>query len=245
MIRQNVTCRLPLRARGYFWVVDARRVDRDSSPGLHRVAPPPVRWSDALHRKGKNPVAVRPNPTAAAPPGGSSPKRPIAGYLRSATELEGDSLRRQIEAIVRYARDHGMQLTRLYCDECGSGLRIDGRTGLWQLFRDIECGAGDFGAVLLLDPSRWSRSPDPEHGLVLEDRCRKAGIDVHYCAGDPFGDEIPVSTLVRKIERALARNYARKLTDPGRPRAGLMNRANAVDRPAGRDSGPGNSADAE
>ena len=181
-----------------------------------------------------------------------SPKRPVAGYLRSATQVEGDSLRKQLEAVLRYACHRGMQLTRIYCDECRGSLRIDNRPGLRQLFRDIECGAGDFRAVLLLDPSRWSQVPDPELGLVLEDRCRKAGIDVHYCAGNPFGDEIPVSTLVRSIERAMVRDYPRKLTDPRRPRAGLVKRANAggrsgsaVDRPAGRNSGPGNAAGAE
>ena len=158
-------------------------------------------------------VAARRIPNGVAQAAHLAPEHPVAGYVHAATQLEGDSLRKQLEAVLRYARHRGMQLIRIYCDECRGSLRIDNRPGLRQLFRDIECGAGDFGAVLLLDPSRWSRSPDPEHGLVLEDRCKRAGIDVHYCAGDPFGDELPVSTLVRSIERAMVRDYPRKLTE--------------------------------
>ena len=194
-------------------------------------------------------VAARRIPYGVAQTAHVSPERPVAGYLRSANELEGDSLRKQLEAVLRYARDHGMQLIRIYCDECRSGLRIDDRPGLRQLFRDIEGGAGDFGALLLLDPSRWSRSLDPEHGPFLEDRCRKAGVEVHYCVGDPFGDEIRISTLVRSIERCMVRDYARKLTDPRQPRAGLLKRrigtgdcGSGVDRSAGTDTGPDNAA---
>ena len=102
-------------------------------------------------------VAVRRNSNGVAETGQLSPKRPVAGYLRSATEPEGDALRIQLEAVVRYARDHDMQLIRIYCDECRSALRVDGRTALQQMFRDIESGDGDFDAILLLDSSRWGR----------------------------------------------------------------------------------------
>ena len=193
-------------------MVDARRVHRDSPPGLHCVAPPPVRWSDALHRRGKNPVAARPNPIAAVQPGRSSPKRPVAGYLRSAKELEGDSLRRQIEVIVRYARDHGMLLTRLYCDECGSSLRIDGRTGLQQLFRDIEGGLGDFDTILLLDPSRWGRFQNPDQSACIEYACRQARIEVRYCAEEHLADEERAwSATASRLKRFMADEYGREL----------------------------------
>ena len=169
-------------------------------------------------------VADRRISNGVAQPGQLSPKRPVAGYLRSATQLEGESLRKQLEAIVRYARDHDMQLIRVYCDECGSGLRRDGRSGLQQMFRDIESGAGDFDAVLLLDPSRWSRFQEPDQSACLEYACGTAGIEVHYCAEGLFDDQTPISTIVKSIKRAMAREYARELTNPKQRRAGLLER---------------------
>ena len=162
-------------------------------------------------------VAVRRTPNGVAPPDPLSPKRPVAGYLRSATQLEGDSLRKQLEAVLRYARDRDMQLIRIYCDECSSGLPIDGRPGLRHLFRDIESSANDFDTVLLLDPSRWSRS---FRGPLLEDRCRKFGIQVRYCAEGLDGDETPVSTIFRELKRAMAREYGRELAARRREAAG-------------------------
>ena len=173
-------------------------------------------------------VAARRIPNGVAQSAHLAPERPVAGYLRSATELEGDSLRKQLEAVLRYARDRGMQLVRIYCDECRSGLRIDDRPGLRQLFRDIECGAGGFRAVLLLDPSRWRRSPDPEHGLVLEDRCRKFGIEVHYCAEWLDDDKTLESAVVHGLRRYMAKQRARILAARRRDAAGVPTRDNAA-----------------
>ena len=152
-----------------------------------------------------------PHLKSGAPPGGPSQKRPVAAYLRSATQLEGDPLRKQLEAIVPYARDHGMQLIRVYCDECGSGLRNGGRSGLQQMFRDIESGPRDFDALLMLDRSRWGRFQNPDRGACLEFDCKKAGIEVHYCAEEPADGEIDWSAITKKLKRVMANEYEREL----------------------------------
>ena len=148
-------------------------------------------------------MAIHPNLKGDAQPAQPSPKRPAAAYLRSATQLEGDSLRNQFEAIVRYARHHDMQLVRIYCDECSSGLRIDGRPGLQQMFRDIRNRADDFDAVLLLDPSRWGRFPNPDQNAFLDLARRTPGIEVHYCAEHLSDDPIAISTIVKSIQHAV------------------------------------------
>ena len=176
----------------------------------------------------------------------------MAGYLRSATQLEGEPLRNQLEAVLRYARDRHMQLVRIYCDECGSGLRIDGRSGLQQMFRDIESGESDFDALLLLDPSRWGRFQGPDDAACLEYLCRTGGIEIHYCAEGLMDDQIAISTLIKSVKRATVREYPRKLTDPRQPRRGLLKRGIAagdygsrLDRPAWPDTGPRNAAGAD
>ena len=190
-------------------------------------------------------MTAHPDLNVVAPPPRLSPKRPVAGYLRSANQLEGDTLRGQLEAVIRYARDHDMQIVRVYCDECGSGLRRGGRSSLRQMFRDIESGADDFDAILLFDPSRWGRFQEPDRGACLEHACLTAGIEVHYCAEGLSDDDSPFSAIIKAIERSMVRDYARQLTDPGRRRFGLRagiavadgNGSPAGDS-AGRDDGP-------
>ena len=163
-----------------------------------------------MRKKGEISVAFNPNPRTAARPGRLASKRLVAGYLRSATQLEGDTLHEQLEAIVRFARDRDMQLMRIYCDECGSGLTTDGRSALQQMLRDLEIGAGDFDAVLLLDPSRWSRFHTPDQAACLEFACRRARIDVHYCAEGFDEDETPLSGISKSLKRHMANECGRE-----------------------------------
>ena len=137
--------------------------------------------------------------------------RPVAGYLRSATELRGESLQRQLEAVLRYARDHEMQVIRFYCDECGSGFRIDNRPGLAQLFRDVASDACDFDAVLLLDPSRWGRFPFAHDVITGEFARANSAVEIHYCF-DPPDDagEVSVSDVAEFLKRTMAREYGRE-----------------------------------
>ena len=178
-------------------------------------------------------MTLGPNLKTGAPPGGLSRKRPVAAYLRSATQLEGDVLRKQLEAIVPYARDHGMQLIRVYCDECGSGLRNGGRSGLRQMFRDIESGARDFDALLMLDRSRWGRFQNPDRGACLEFDCKKAGIEVHYCAEAPADDEIDLSAMTKMLKRVMANEYIRELAARRRQTASTSASPDAANEDAG------------
>ena len=150
-------------------------------------------------------MAAHSSLNAVAPPGWRSPDRPVAGYLRSATQLQGDSLQRQLEAVLRYARDHDMQLTRFYCDECGGGLRIDNRPGLAQLFRDLTSDACDFDAVLLLDPSRWGRFPFAHDVITGEFARANSAVEIHYCFDPPDdAEEISASDVAEFLKRAMA-----------------------------------------
>lgn len=169
-------------------------------------------------------MTLHPKHEDADRPGRLAPQSPVAGFLRSASPLEGDTLRKQLEAIVRYARDQDLQLVRLYCDELGYGVRIDGRSGLQQMFRDIEGGEADFDALLLLDPGHSDALLDPNDVAALEYLCLTGDIEIHYCAEGRSENKIRVSATVESIERATARECARELADPGQPRAGPSHR---------------------
>ena len=153
-----------------------------------------------------------PSTSGGAQPGQPSPKhRRAAGYARSATTPNPESIQRQIEAIGRYADGHGMHVVRIYRDEGKSGLRMDDRPGLQQLFRDAG-NCGKFDAVLLLDPSRWGRFIDAHEIVADEFTRRNADIEIHYCAEQFAQDHSPVFSIVQAIKRGMAREYDRELS---------------------------------
>ena len=187
-------------------------------------------------------MSLGPDLKTVPPQGEPSRERPVAAYLRSATQLEGDALRKQLEAIVPYARDHGMQLIRVYCDECGSGLRNGGPSGLQQMFRDIESGTRDFDVLLMLDPSRWGRFQNPDQGASLEFECRNAGIEVHYCAEAPPDGEIDLSSATKMLKHVMANEYLRELAARQRHTADTSTSADASNEGTGSCDKPGEDA---
>ena len=91
-------------------------------------------------------------------------------------------------------------------------MRIDGRLALQKLIRDVETGAADFQIILVYDVSRWGRFQDADESAYYEYICRRAGIQVAYCAEQFENDGSPVSTIVKGVKRAMAGEYSRELS---------------------------------
>ncbi len=133
-------------------------------------------------------------------------------YVRMSTEHQKYSTENQGDAIRRYAVERGIEIVRTYADDGKSGLRLDGRNGLKQLFDDVQNGRADFGAILVYDVSRWGRFQDADESAYYEYVCRRAGIAVHYCAEQFENDGSPISTIVKGVKRAMAGEYSRELS---------------------------------
>src|SRR5712664_4022981 len=128
------------------------------------------------------------------------------------TEHQQYSTENQREGIRQYAEQRGMVIVSTYTDAGKSGLRIDGRDALKQLIHDVEQGRADFKAILVYDVSRWGRFQDADESAYYEYICRRAKIDVHYCAEQFENDGSPVSTIVKGVKRAMAGEYSRELS---------------------------------
>lgn len=128
------------------------------------------------------------------------------------TEHQQYSTDNQQQAVREYAEHRGMIIARSYVDAGKSGLRIDGRDALKQLIRDVEEGKADFEIILVYDVSRWGRFQDADESAYYEYICRRAGIEVHYCAEQFENDNSPVSTIVKGVKRAMAGEYSRELS---------------------------------
>ena len=78
---------------------------------------------------------------------------------------------------------------------------------------DVESGAADFNVILVYDVSRWERFQDADESAYYESICKRAGINVAYCAEQFENDGSPVSTIVKGVKRAMAGEYSRELSD--------------------------------
>lgn len=133
-------------------------------------------------------------------------------YVRMSTEHQQYSTENQHDKIREYAAARSIDIIRTYADEGKSGLRMDGRKALQQLIRDVEEGAADFQVILVYDVSRWGRFQDADESAYYEYICRRAGIQVAYCAEQFENDGSPVSTIVKGVKRAMAGEYSRELS---------------------------------
>ena len=105
-----------------------------------------------------------------------------------------------------------MVIVRTYADAGKSGLRIEGRDALKELIHDVENKRADFDVILVYDVSRWGRFQDADESAYYEYICRRAKIEVHYCAEQFENDGSPVSTIVKGVKRAMAGEYSRELS---------------------------------
>lgn len=135
-----------------------------------------------------------------------------AQYVRMSTEHQQYSTQNQTDKIRDYADKRGIQIVKTYADEGKSGLSIGGRVALQQLIQDVETGAAQFNTILVYDVSRWGRFQDADESAYYEYICKRAGIQVTYCAEQFENDGSPVSTIVKGVKRAMAGEYSRELS---------------------------------
>ena len=128
------------------------------------------------------------------------------------TEHQRYSIENQADIIAEYAKRQDFEIVRTYADHGKSGLRIEGRASLRQLLTDVESGEAGFTAILVYDVSRWGRFQDADESAYYEYICRRAGIDVRYCAEQFENDGSIASTIVKTVKRAMAGEYSRELS---------------------------------
>lgn len=135
-----------------------------------------------------------------------------AAYVRMSTEHQQYSTENQLDTIRLYAVTHSLEIIKVYKDAGKSGLRLEGRDALKQLFSDVETGCAHYSTVLVYDVSRWGRFQDPDVSASYEVRCRQAGVSVQYCAEQFTNDGSPVSNIVKSVKRMMAGEYSRELS---------------------------------
>ena len=80
------------------------------------------------------------------------------------------------------------------------------------MIADVNSGVAEFSVILVYDVTRWGRFQDTDESAYYEYRCRKAGMQVAYCAEQFENDGSPTSTIVKSVKRAIAGEYSRELS---------------------------------
>ena len=135
-----------------------------------------------------------------------------AQYVRMSTEHQQYSTSNQEDIIREYAQRRGFEIVRTYADEGKSGLNVAGRQALRHMIDDVQTGRADYSAILAYDVSRWGRFQDADESAYYEYLCKRAGIEVHYCAEQFENDGGPTSTIIKSVKRAMAGEYSRELS---------------------------------
>jgi DNA invertase Pin-like site-specific DNA recombinase len=143
---------------------------------------------------------------------GDPPKVRAAEYVRMSTEHQKYSTDNQSEAIHLWAERRGYEIVQTYADEGKSGLNLGGRRALQRLLQDVEDGTANFKALIVYDVSRWGRFQDLDEAASYELRCRRAGVQVHYCAEQFENDGSVGSSIIKTVKRAMAGEYSRELS---------------------------------
>ncbi len=134
-----------------------------------------------------------------------------AMYVRMSTEHQQYSTENQADAIQKYASRRNLVVVKTFVDHGRSGLTLSGRSGLRELLEEVQSGTADYEAILVYDVSRWGRFQDSDESAYYEYRCKRAHVQVHYCA-EPFeNDGSPLSALLKTIKRSMAAEYSREL----------------------------------
>ncbi|MGF6288742.1 recombinase family protein [Paraburkholderia youngii] len=146
---------------------------------------------------------------------GTSPSlagRFAAQYVRMSTDFQQYSTENQKRIIAEFAVTQGLTVVSTYEDAGKSGVSLKGRQALAQLLQDVQSPDRAFSVVLVYDVSRWGRFQDVDESAHYEYICRRAGVQVVYCA-EMFGwDGSPTAALMKAIKRAMAGEYSRELS---------------------------------
>jgi DNA invertase Pin-like site-specific DNA recombinase len=128
------------------------------------------------------------------------------------TDYRRYSPENQKQVMADYAASKNIHIARTYEDSGKSGLTLRERPALAKLLRDVGDLNRDFGTLLVYDISRWGRFQDVDESAYYEYVCRRAGVQVVYCA-EPFdNDGSPSSSILKTLKRAMAGEYSRELS---------------------------------
>ena len=123
-------------------------------------------------------------------------------YVRVSTTEQSKkfSLRAQEEALRQYSDEEGLEVVRVYADQC-SGMHWEGQTELMELIQAAE--RGEFGVLAITERDRLTR--DPDGASILKYIFAKKGVRLAVLNEPALSSKNPSEELIDGIISLIAR----------------------------------------
>lgn len=139
--------------------------------------------------------------------------RAVAYYRHSAQDRQENSIPIQQDQVRQWAREHGVEIIREFCDAGKSGLDSEGRPAFTEMMEEWIKQRSDFEYVLCLDVSRWGRFQDIDLSAQFSAICKKHKKQVIYTTIGKPRENDPLYPVYVQFERFRAAQYSRELSD--------------------------------
>ena len=136
----------------------------------------------------------------------------VVQYVRMSSDMQKLSIENQCAANEKYARMHDMEIIDTYRDEAKSGLRIENRSGIKKLLKDVQERSKNFQAVLVYDVSRWGRFQNTDEAAYHDYHCRLHGAPIIYVAENIPNDGSPINSVWIAFMRGMAGQAVKDLS---------------------------------
>jgi DNA invertase Pin-like site-specific DNA recombinase len=139
--------------------------------------------------------------------------RAVAYYRHSAQDRQENSIPIQQDQVRAWAKQHGVEIIREFCDAGRSGLDSEGRPAFTEMMDEWIAKRNDFEYVLCLDVSRWGRFQDIDLSAQFSAICKKNKKQVIYTTIGKPKENDPLYPVYVQFERFRAAQYSRELSD--------------------------------
>jgi DNA invertase Pin-like site-specific DNA recombinase len=124
-----------------------------------------------------------------------------AAYLRKSTHRQEDSIERQREAVLTYAKHRGYELTGApYIDEGIAGDVFDRRPAFQKLLRDAA--GGKFDVIVCDEPSRLSRQHPVDVIELMVAPLRRCGVKLDSASKGPVDYDSLAGLILLTVHQA-------------------------------------------
>ena len=138
----------------------------------------------------------------------SKEKRFAWAYLRRSTDRQEQSIEDQKKEVLRFAKEHDVELLRFFIDDAKSGTSTDSREGFKEMIRLAQGKSCPVNTILVWNIARFGRY-DPDEGGHYRFLLRQNGIEVVYISEGLQGNDS--NDLVIPVKQWQAREYSKSL----------------------------------
>ncbi|HEY3225900.1 MAG TPA: recombinase family protein, partial [Planctomycetota bacterium] len=138
------------------------------------------------------------------------PHHPQAvAYLRRSTDRQEQSIPDQQQAILKYAEQHGLEVSHFYVDDAVSGSTAEGRPAFLRMIADAQKPGQPWKTILVYDVKRFGRLDNDEAGYYRY-LLRMHGVEVRYVVENFLGND--ADDLLRAVKQWQAREESKDLS---------------------------------